>query len=156
MAETMVRCARTYPFSPVIVWDALVDDVLVSGWWAEAAIDPVPNGRYALAGAGRATEIGRIERMDAPTRLVLSGIHPATIRFELTELPGGPRGTSTELVVTLAASFERAFALRWEALWSQRLARLDELLHGHPTDFTVRVAPPAKSRPPRAVGRLDR
>ena len=50
MADGVVdlEFARELEFSPVIVFDALVDADLVAGWLAEAEIEAAPGGRYDL------------------------------------------------------------------------------------------------------------
>ena len=94
-----IRLDRVVPFSPVIVWDALVDADLVAGWLGDARIEPVVGGRYDLAWLGTpeiTATSGKITRLEQPTSLVVVTDAHGTLDFSLTEVPGGPRGTSTD------------------------------------------------------------
>ncbi|MBC7590190.1 MAG: SRPBCC domain-containing protein, partial [Salinibacterium sp.] len=48
MTNLRLHFERMYEFAPLIVWDALIDADLVSGWLADALIDPRPGGEYTL------------------------------------------------------------------------------------------------------------
>jgi hypothetical protein len=97
-----------------IVWDALLDPVLVEGWLHPTArllggdvrerVDPAPGATAVLA-------------------TVLESF--GELRFELDELEGGTRGTST----AFRLGAERA------AGWSDRIDDLENLLRGHPVDW---------------------
>ena len=129
---------RDFEFSPPIVWDALIDPALVGGWLAEARIEPVTGGHYALrwmTRPGAPVVPGRIAELRAPELLQLERDGVGTLRFELTELAGGSRGTSTRLRVSVRASVEPAFTARVTADWMTALDQLDDLLHGHPVDW---------------------
>ena len=83
-----------YEFSRVIVWDALVDPDLVSGWLAEAAITAEVGGEYNLRWVhrmGRPDTFGRITDMQPLERLVVDTSDSVLVTFELLELPGGLR-----------------------------------------------------------------
>ena len=129
---------RDLEFSPVIVWDALLDSDLVSGWLAEAVITPVAGGEYNLRWlnrVGQPESLGRITALQALDRLHVDTTTMGFLRFELDEVPGGSRGTSTRLVVRVDLEIEPAFAPRVIADWMTALDQLDELLHGHPVDW---------------------
>jgi len=129
---------RDYELPRAIVWDALVDEDLVSGWLAEAEVDPEPGGRYTLHFTHRdpqASTEGRIIEMDAPNSLLIETREPSTIRFELLPLDGGSRGTSTRLRVSLDVFIDRAFESRLMADWLTNLDQLEDLLRGHPVDW---------------------
>lgn len=138
MGRVELAFARDYEFAPVIVWDALLDADLVSGWLAEAVISPVVGGEYNLRWlnrVGQPESLGRITAMQALDRLHVDTTTMGLIRFELDETAGGSRGTSTRLVVRVELEIEAAFAARVRADWMTALDQLDELLHGHPVDW---------------------
>jgi hypothetical protein len=97
-----------------IVWDALVDPLLVEGWLHPAA--------RLLDG-----DVGElIEPADDVTAVLETTLEPfGELRFELDELEGGTRGTSTGLRLTAEAT----------AGWQDRLDELENLLRGHPVDW---------------------
>lgn len=131
---------REFEFAPVIVWDALVDPVLVSGWLAEANIEPRVGGLYTLRWMTRPDQpisFGSITELRRPELLVLARENVGTLTFELTEIEGGGRGTSTRLRLTVSASIEPAFARRVSADWMTALDQLDDLLHGHPVNWAT-------------------
>jgi uncharacterized protein YndB with AHSA1/START domain len=130
---------RELEFPRVIVWDALVDEDLVSGWLAEAQIEPELGGRFDLtwlhrpgsaATTGEITELVRFDRLDVLTSD--SGVWS----FGLEEFEGGSRGTSTRLSLTIRIDVEPAFSARVRADWLVNLDQLEELLRGHPVDWT--------------------
>lgn len=129
---------RKIELPPPIVWDALVDPGLVIGWLAGASIDLRVGGRYDLAwqrdgvrrvGPGVITELreGEVLTVDAAQHGVLS--------FKLQEVPGGSRGTSTLLRLSVKLGLDPVFAARVRADWETRLDQLDDLLRGHPVDW---------------------
>jgi uncharacterized protein YndB with AHSA1/START domain len=124
-----------YEFSRAIVWDALVDSDLVSGWWAEATITPEVGGEYNLRWLhriGQPDTFARITDMQQPGRLVVDTSDSVLITFELTELPGGLRGESTRLKVTVDGPGADP---RVTADWLTNLDQLEDLLRGHPVDW---------------------
>ncbi|CAN5318420.1 hypothetical protein BH11ACT5_BH11ACT5_13910 [soil metagenome] len=138
MGDLELAFTRDYEFAPVIVWDALLDADLVSGWLAEAVISPVVGGEYNLRWSGRMGQpesLGRITALQPLERLHVDTTTMGLLRFELLEEPGGSRGTSTRLALTVNLDLERAFAARVTADWMTALDQLDELLHGHPVDW---------------------
>ncbi len=109
---------RVIDLPRAIVWDGLVDPVLVEGWFD-------PELRFVDA----APEVVVLERRDPELlRVLAEGL--GEIAFGAEAVPGGTRGTSTRLAVTSALPD-----------WEDRLDRLEDLLRGHPTDWDdIRVA----------------
>lgn len=130
-----------FEFPRVIVWDALVDPDLVSGWLAEAEISPEVGGEYNLHWehrAGQPATPGRITVMQPLERLDVDTADAGRIQFELAELPVGNRGTSTRLRVTLDDAvdiIDAGSAARLKADWLTNLDQLEDLLRGHPVDW---------------------
>jgi uncharacterized protein YndB with AHSA1/START domain len=129
-----------------IVWDALVDPVLVSGWLGDAEIDAVPGGRFDVcpgAPDGRRPvefDRGRIGSIAAPGELAIESSPGASgvrtrVHFALADVPGGPRDRSTALTVTVSSATPFAHPARTSAVWLTHLDVLRELLHGHPADW---------------------
>jgi len=129
---------REYDLAPEIVWDALVDDVLVSGWLAEASIEPRLGGRYELSwhDPGRPPTSARIVEWTLAQSLALETSNLGTWRFDLDPLAGGSRGLSTRLVVTMDVEIEKVFRARLATDWMNALEQLDELLRGRPVDWS--------------------
>jgi Activator of Hsp90 ATPase homolog 1-like protein len=129
---------RQYEFGSSIVWDALVDAELVSGWLAEATITPGLGGQYTLRWLNRDTQPcseGHITRFDPQQVLEVESEVNGTLVFTLSEVVGGSRGMSTILAVDLLAPIERVFAARVKADWLTNLDQLADLLRGHPVDW---------------------
>lgn len=109
-----------------IVWDALIDPVLVEGWLHPTAglfdgevrerTEPAPGAAAVLA--VRTDEFGEL-------------------RFELTEREGGTRGGVTELRVRVASAADPRFRAPIVACWLLRLDQLEALLRGHPVDWAT-------------------
>lgn len=129
---------RDFEFPPVIVWDALVDADLVSGWLADAVITPEAGGEYNLTWQhrpGQPTTFGRITLLQPLERLWVDTVDAGLLQFELEELPVGSRGTSTRLRLAVDSDVDPAFAPRVQADWLVSLDQLEELLRGHPVDW---------------------
>lgn len=95
-----------------IVWDALLDPVLVEGWLH-------PTARL-LDGA-----VQRVDPAPGRTAVLESVLEPfGWLRFELDEREGGTRATSTLLRLQGAG-----------AGWEDRIDDLENLLRGHPIDW---------------------
>ena len=127
---------RRYEFSPRIVWDALVDADLVSGWLAEAVIDPRTGGTYNLRWPHDDPAVsreGRITRFEPYSTLEVTG--DGTFLFSLAEVPGGSRGVSTAVTLDIMSPIHPAFAARVTADWLTSLDQLADLLRGHPVDW---------------------
>lgn len=135
---TQLRFEQVYDLSPEIVWDALVDPELVSGWLAEADIEPRIGGRFDLDwrhfDVVRATT-GEITELLEPHQLVVDTDNFGTTTLLLSELASGSRGRSTRLTVQVDALADQQFTPMIAATWRLSLEQLDELLHGHPVDW---------------------
>jgi uncharacterized protein YndB with AHSA1/START domain len=124
-----------------IVWDALVDPDLVAGWLAEAVIVPEVGGEYNLTWldrVGRPQTFGRIAALHHPELLIVDTSNIGLLEFQLIELPGGMRGTSTRVRVEVGLTGDALLAERIAAQWRGDLAQLDQLLRGYPTDWSLR------------------
>lgn len=140
MEHVTLRFERDYELPRVIVWDALVDPDLVSGWLAEARITAEVGGEYNLRWShriGQPDSPGRITVLMAPDLLDIDTANVGRIRFELQELEGGSRGASTRLRVTVELEIEPVFTPRVRADWLTNLDQLEDLLRGHPVDWTT-------------------
>jgi uncharacterized protein YndB with AHSA1/START domain len=129
---------QVYDLPPEIVWDALVDADLVSGWLAEADIDPRIGGRFDLEWRHFEpvrTTTGEIVELLELHELVVETDNFGTTALRLSELPTGARGRSTRLSVRVDALADLQFTPMIAATWRVSLEQLDELLHGHPVDW---------------------
>jgi uncharacterized protein YndB with AHSA1/START domain len=147
MEQPTVDLMREFDLPRVIVWDALVDPDLVSGWLAPAEIEPVAGGIYNLVWGHRPTyadTFGRITLLQHPERLHLDTTNLGRIEFTLESVEGGFRDTSTRLRVAIeldAAELraegmdDAATTARVTADWNTNLDQLEELLHGRPVDW---------------------
>lgn len=108
-----------------IVWDALVDPVLVEGW-----LDPVARLVDGDVSERRDPEPGDV----AVLATVLEPF--GELRFELREREGGTRGTSTLLRVSAPSL----------AGWNDRVDDLENLLRGHPVEWGTRGTEPRRAR----------
>lgn len=123
-----------------IVWDALTDDVLVSGWLAEAQIEPRQGGRYDLEWMHPdpfPATLGTIRDFDAPSRLTVETSNLGVLSFDLAHVDGGSRGSSTALTLTIGLDIESVFSRPLRAYWLTDLDQLERLLHGHPVDWST-------------------
>lgn len=99
-----------------IVWDALLDPVLVEGWLH-------PTARLL---DGEVTEL--LEPAPELPAVLATVLEPfGALRFELDEVAGGTRGSSTLLRLQTTGSG-----------WSDRLDDLENLLRGHPVRWADR------------------
>jgi uncharacterized protein YndB with AHSA1/START domain len=139
MPGSQLQFERVYDLPPEIVWDALVDSDLVSGWLAEADVEPRVGGRFDLRWTqfdGGHETVGEISELEAPHLLVVESNNIGRSTLELIELGEGPRGRSTLLTVTVDALADRQFTAAIAATWRLSLEQLTELLHGHPVDWS--------------------
>lgn len=135
-----------FEFDPEIVWDALTDSELLSGWLAEASVVPEIGGEFVLHRIHRADQPvshGRIVALRHGQEIQIVSTdgppdapHPARLEFHLEQLPIGSRGTSTRLTVTIDADIAPATESRVKANWLTNLDQLDDLLRGHPVDWS--------------------
>ena len=121
-----VRVERTIDLPRGIVWEALVDPVLVEGW-----LHPVER----LVTGTASVVFAEPESARAPA--VLHVISPAfgDVRFTLVGVPGGTRGETTTVSLTVADEWGRLPDR--EQLWQLRLDQLESLLRGHPVDWAT-------------------
>ncbi|WP_185203377.1 SRPBCC family protein [Glaciihabitans sp. INWT7] len=137
---------RTIDLPPVIVWDALVDPDLLAGWLGEVRMLPAAHAdetdtevlafelRWPGSGAGQSTT-ATVSEIEAPRRLRVDTDNRGRIEFILGSIPGGFRGSSTELELRVDSGIEPAFATAVRGEWQTSLDRLERLLHGHPVDW---------------------
>lgn len=140
MTSEPVRLMQEYEFAPVIVWDALLDEDLVSGWLAEATITPEVGGEYNLVWQPphpASTTFGRITVLQPLRRLHVDTNDSGRLEFVLEELEGGFRGTGTRFALAIAGETEELDPMQVRVDWTMRLAQLDELLRGRPVDWTL-------------------
>ena len=114
-----------------VVWEALVDPVLAEGW-----LHPVAR----LAGDADAEEFEPIEFSEPESADAVAVLHVRSgelgeLRFELAEVPGGTRGTSTRLKLAVRGQGDARFLAPVIAGWRTRLDQLEDLLRGHPVDW---------------------
>ena len=147
MEQPTVDLVREIDLPRVIVWDALIDPDLVSGWLAQAEIEPIAGGIYNLVWTHRPTyaeTFGRIALLQHPERLHIDTTNLGRVEFSLESVDGGFRETSTRLRVTIdlgtdgmddAVTTARVGADQIMADWTTNLDQLEELLHGRPVDW---------------------
>jgi uncharacterized protein YndB with AHSA1/START domain len=138
VAGSRLEIERRVELPPAIVWDALVDPDLVIGWLARASIDLRVGGHYDLSwqrSAVRRVGPGVITELKPRKLLTVDAGKHGVISFRLTEVPGGSRGTSTRIDLTIRLSADAAMMARVRADWETRLDQLDGLLRGHPVDW---------------------
>ena len=145
-ASHALSFGRRLDLPRAIVWDALVDPVLVSGWLGEADIDAVPGGRFDVrpgAPAGRrppGLRRGVVVAIAAPGELDIesaseAGATPIRLRVVLDDIPGGPRDRSTEITVTITSAAPLPDPEAVTAAWRTHLDLLHDLLHGRVADW---------------------
>jgi uncharacterized protein YndB with AHSA1/START domain len=132
--------SRDYDLPPAIVWDALVDEVLVEGWLAAARIDPRVGGLYWLnwqGGASLAATNGTVTELEAPRHLAIETDNIGILDFRLTETPDGTRGSGTLLRLRIQVDTEPRLLASTRAYWLSNFDQLEDLLRGHPVDWTT-------------------
>jgi uncharacterized protein YndB with AHSA1/START domain len=138
VAGLFLRFESAYDLPPEVVWDALVDSDLVSGWLAEADVDARLGGRFDLDWGGRCglhRTAGDIVDLFEPELLVLETDSFGAVRIELRELAGGTRGAATEVRVVIDRPADAGEAAAASATWLTALDQLEGLLRGHPVDW---------------------
>ncbi|CAD6000018.1 SRPBCC domain-containing protein [Agreia sp. COWG] len=130
-----VSVERAVPFSPVIVWDALVDADLADGWLGHLIVEPVEGGRFALVWPTdephQADWFGTIEQMIPAERLAVAFAPHTLITFELrASLVSDRRGSQVAVLHESFLTSSEAEAVA--RFWSRRLDLLHSLLGGHP------------------------
>ncbi|QEO10313.1 hypothetical protein [Protaetiibacter larvae] len=119
-----LRLEREIDLPREIVWEALVDPVLVEGWLHPS--ERLVTGTVPVVFAEPDTP-------ELPAVLQVSSRAFGELRIELEARPGGTRGTRTRLV--LEASDEWGRLADRSRLWSLRLDQLESVLRGHPVDW---------------------
>jgi len=135
--ESVLRIDRVVDLPRVIVWDALIDPVLVEGW-----LHPT----LRLVGGEPAVELR--ERVDPePGRdavLRVRGEQLGELRLGLAERAGGTRGSSTVVTIEVQLPDPR-FGGALRETWQTRLDQLENLLRGHPVRWQSEQAAPARN-----------
>ena len=140
MADGELAFSREFDLPPVIVWDALVDDVLVEGWLAVARVEPRVGGSYWLdwqSGSSLPATSGIITVFDAPLRLRIETDNIGSLDFSLTPTTGGSRGSGTLLRLTIRVDTEPRLLASTRAYWLGNFDQLEALLRGHPVDWST-------------------
>ena len=140
MTDSVLVFEQEYDLPPAIVWDALIDPDLVGGWLAEAEIDPRIGGRYDLrwfSPIASGTSLGEIADLLDGELLVVELENVGTVSFTLLPVPGGTRGEATRLVVRIDGHTEPRLAAGASAAWITSLEQLEDLLRGHPVDWST-------------------
>ncbi len=135
MEQPTIDLTRDLDLPRVIVWDALIDPDLVSGWLAPAEIEPSAGGIYNLVWTHRPTytdTFGRITLVQHPERLHVDTTNLGRLEFSLESVDGGFRETGTRLRLSIEGMDDATTVI---ADWTQNLDQLEELLHGRPTDW---------------------
>ena len=119
-----IRLERDIDLPRAIVWEALVDPVLVEGWLH-------PSARLVEG----TTPVEFREPDDPAAPAVLEVVSPAfgAVRVVLDRIPEGTRGEGTHVVLTVSDEWGRRSDR--EALWALRLEQLADLVRGHPVDW---------------------
>ncbi len=140
MTTSELEFSRSFDLPVAIVWDALVDEVLVEGWLAAARIDPQVGGLYWLGwqgGASLAPTNGTITVFEPPSRLCIETDNIGTLEFTLESVPGGTRGSSTDLSLSIRVGTEPRLLASTHAYWQNNFDQLEDLLRGHPVDWST-------------------
>lgn len=120
------RLERIIDLPRVIVWDALVDPILVEGWLHPTA---------RLVDGVELRERRDPDRGDGVAILDSYGRELGGTRFELREVPGGTRGSVTDLTLIVRSQLDVEFRRGELVAWQRRLDQLESLLRGHPVDW---------------------
>jgi uncharacterized protein YndB with AHSA1/START domain len=138
---------RLIDLPALIVWDAVSDPDMVSGWLAEASIEQedggefwfewmtVPDRSLTSASGGVVTRFEEGRAIDYT--FVHEGEVSARFLLRLQEVPGGPRDRQTELGVTVSGFLPTGIANVLKASWRLHLDLLEDLVHGKPVDWTT-------------------
>jgi len=121
------------------VWDAFVDPILLEGWLANATVEAEPGGIYRLdwiEPSGLVPFVGVIDRIDHGHTLSATTVDARSLRFELEPVQGGTRGSASAVTVDVGGETDPRFTPAVVAHWESNLEQLEELLRGHPVDWT--------------------
>ncbi len=131
-----MRIERVIDLPRAIVWDALVDPVLVEGW-----LHPelrLIGGEPAVALRER---VDPAPGVDAVLRVRSEEL--GELSLALVERGGGTRGLSTAITVVVQLADPRFGGALHES-WQIRLDQLEDLLRGHPTWWHRERSAPAQ------------
>jgi len=112
----------------------LVESELVSGWLAEAEIDPSEGGRFDLlwdTNIGLPATRGTIAQIIPEQLVVVDLLELGRLAFTLREVDSGTRGTSTALTVSLWSQPQQMDLAAIAAPYLSDFDQLERLLHGH-------------------------
>lgn len=140
VAVSFVDIEREFDLPPAIVWDALIDPVLLEGWLANAVVEPRVGGQYRLdwiEPRNLRPLVGVITELAPTVSLEVHAAAGESVRFELRALKSGTRELSTALRVVLASAVDPRFARAVVAHWQSNLEQLESLLRGHPVDWST-------------------
>jgi uncharacterized protein YndB with AHSA1/START domain len=135
-----LELSREYDLPASIVWDALIDEVLVEGWLAAAHIDARVGGEYLLSwmsGLRLDPTTGVITALEPEHRLAIDTDNVGSLEFVLDSLPGGTRGTATQLHLIISVDTDPRLLASTHAYWQTNFDQLEDLLRGHPVDWTT-------------------
>jgi uncharacterized protein YndB with AHSA1/START domain len=138
VSTSQLDFSREYDLPVSIVWDALVDEDLVEGWLAAASIEARVEGAYSLhwlSGGGLAPTTGVITAIEPRRRLSIDTDNIGSLDFTLVAIPGGTRGTSTEVRLTIRVDTDERLLASTRAYWQSNFDQLEDLLRGHPVDW---------------------
>ena len=143
MRTSTLHFERVIDLPPTMVWRALVDEALLSGWLADASVDAREGGSVVFRWFdGSPSTEGAIIRFVPHEVLSINTDNRGTWKFELVQVPGGPRDQSTQL--RLEVTGQRAVVAgpptsgRRNAAagaWDDSLVNLHNLMHGSPVDW---------------------
>ncbi len=134
--RTLLRFERQLRHPAERVWRALTDPSEISGWLAEAKLDPFEGGQVELRWLntdedGRsAVARGTVTRYDPPRLLGLDTDIHGRLQWELDPTPAGSR-----LVFTCEHDLSPDWLAKVLAGWHVHLDFLEEALDGHRVDW---------------------
>jgi uncharacterized protein YndB with AHSA1/START domain len=138
VGDNELNFAREIDLPPSIVWDALIDDVLVEGWLAVARIEPRVGGKYWLdwqSGSSLSQTDGVITAFEPRQRLRIDTDNIGSLDFTLTATPDGTRGAGTLLRLRILVDTDPQLLASTRAYWLSNFDQLEDLLRGHPVDW---------------------
>jgi uncharacterized protein YndB with AHSA1/START domain len=146
---------RVIDLPPPMVWEALVDSDLLSGWLADASVDARAGGSAVFRWFdGAPSTRSSIAAYVLHETLTFATDNAGRWAFALQAVPGGPRNNTTHLRLTVTPATARQSEAA-EHAWPSSLRNLELLLHGHPVDPAAireqdtdpdQAAPPAAAR----------
>jgi uncharacterized protein YndB with AHSA1/START domain len=138
--ENELVFSRDYDLPQTIVWDALVDEVLVEGWLAVAYVEQRTGGIYRLLWQGGGTLAptnGVITTFEPTNRLVIETDNIGRLDFTLEPIAQGTRGSATALTLRLTVETNPKLLASTVAYWRSNFDQLEDLLRGHPVDWST-------------------